>query len=225
MRTCVALLVASLLPVGGLSGAPVLPEALKFLAPLILIKVTQDTYRLKEYMCGEDFAAIRADNGDRAAVDAIYARALDLSWGNTGEALLLSMVATMDHRRVEITLPVVGLVIPIPLTGEFEDEFSERVKALPTLLYDDSPRSVGGDRDKLQHFFGSAFLVVATESEGGADELGQFVERGESRYVEGETVDQRDIRANQQGQRFGRAVLSGNEAKPSEFLRSLEAEP
>ncbi len=225
MRPCLhGMLVPALLATGAARAAsPDLPEAVRFFAPFFLPKIVQDTYQLKEYILGEDFAMLRVREGDPAAVDAIYARALDLSWGNTGEALLLSMVATMDHRRVDVTLPLIGLVIPVPLTGEFEDEFSQRLKALPSQLYRDSPRS--GDRDKLQHFFGSAFLVVVTESEKGADDVGFLVERGEARYVQGETVDVRDIRANRQGQRFGRALRDGRPVLPSTFLRTEEEQP
>ena len=207
------------------AGPTDVPVAVSFFAPFVIPKTIQDTYRLKEYVCSEEFAELRSAAGDPAAVDAIFARALTISWDNSGEALYLSLVATMEHRRVDITLPIVGLALPIPLTGEFEDEFSDRVQALPARLYDDSPRTPYGDRDKLQHFFGSAFLVLVTESEEGADEEGNFVERGESRYVIGEIVDTRDIRANRQGQRFGRALLAGESVRPSDFLRSAQVQP
>jgi hypothetical protein len=220
-----AVLASALVP-GSLSGStPDAPEAVRFFAPFFFPKVIQDTFRIKEYVCGDEFAVLRAAEGDCAAVDALYAEALDLSWGNTGEALLLCLVATMDHRRVDLTLPVLGFVLPIPLTGEFEAEFVERRNALPSRLYGDSPRTRAGDRDKLQHFFGSAYLVVLSESESSADDVGYFVERGESRFVPGETIDARDIRANRQGQRFGRAILTGLNARPSEFLRVEEARP
>jgi hypothetical protein len=216
---------AALVP-GSLSAdTPDVPAAVRFFAPFFFPKVIQDTFRIKEYVCGDEFAALRTAEGDGAAVDALYAEALDLSWGNTGEALLLCLVATMDHRRVELTLPLAGIVIPVPLTGEFEEEFVQRRNALPVRLYADSPRTVAGDRDKLQHFFGSAYLVVLSESESGADAVGYFVERGESRFVPGETIDARDIRANRQGQRFGRAILTGLTARPTEFLRVEEVHP
>lgn len=227
LASCVAL--SLLAPVqqrmiaGG--GPQDLREAAGIFAPLFFPKVIQDTYRLKEYVCSEEFAALRSAQGDLAAVDAIFERALSLSWGNRGEALFLAMVATLDHRRVDFTLPLIGFVLPVPLTGEFEEEFRERLQALPARLYTDSPRTQHGDRDKLQHFFGSAFLVLLTESEGGADEIGYLVERGESRYVPGESIDLRDVRANRQGQRFGRALLDGEEQRPSAFLRLPEAGP
>jgi hypothetical protein len=206
-------------------ATPDVPEAVRFFAPWFLPKVMQDTYGIKEYLCSDEFALLRRERGDPAAVDALYAQALQLSWGNSGEALFLCLMATMEHRRVEVTLPVIGLVIPVPLTGEFEDEFARRLPAIPSAIYADSPRTADGDRDKLQHFFASAFLVVATESAEGVDAMGYFVERGESRYVAGERVDLRDIRANRQGQRFGAAVLAGLDARPSEYLRSEEVTP
>lgn len=224
-RLLFAVLTMMLLPGVLPAGMPDLPEAVRFFAPFVFPKVMQDTYSIKEYVCGEEFAALRAARGDRAAVDALYTEALALSWGNEGEALFLCLMATMDHRRVEVTIPLVGIPLPIPLTGEFEEEFSRRRNALPTRLYEDSPRGAAGDRDKLQHFFGSAYLVLVSESESGADDVGYFVERGESRLVPGESIDLRDIRANRQGQRFGRALLSGLDVMPSAFLRVGESEP
>lgn len=201
------------------------PEAVRFFAPFFFPKVLQDLTWLDEYLRSTEFSTLRVRSGDPAAVDALFGRALELSWGNTGEALLLSALVTLDHRRVPVRIPLLGVEIPLPLTAEFPEVFEARVAALPTWLYGDSPPGAYGDRDKLQHFFGSAFLTLVSESEEAADAAGGLVERGESRWVAGETVDLRDVRANRQGQRFGRALLDGRQAAPSAFLRQEEGEP
>jgi len=198
------------------SGPPVLSSFAQFLLP----KTIQDVYCLSEFISSEEFATLRVTNGDIRAVDAIYHKALHLSWGNHYAALLITLLSTMEHRRVEVRIPFLGLILPLPLTPEFEDEFSRRVNALPKQLYPDSPEGRSGDRDKLQHFFGSALITYVFESKKTADRIGQFVEWGEEKYVEGETEDQRDIRSNREGQRFALALLAGDGVRPSQFIGS-----
>jgi hypothetical protein len=47
-----------------------------------------------------------------------------------------------------------------------------------------------------------------------------FVEWGEDRFVVGGSYDDRDVRANWQGQEFGLRLLTDRRAVPSLFLRS-----
>ncbi len=197
---------------------PEIPEAVSFFVPFILPKIIQDVFQLREFIAGEEFSAFRIAHGDITAVDAIFDKAMRLSLNNTYEALFISLVATMEHRRVDVRIPVVKIIIPLPLTSESAEEFQQRVQCLPSRLYADSPRSEHGDKDKLQHFFGSAFATYVSESRESAEAVGNFVEAKESRYVPGEVVDMRDLRANRQGQAFGLALLGGLPAWPSDFL-------
>jgi hypothetical protein len=199
-----------------------IPEVLRFFAPFLLPKLMQDVYRLKEYIRSDSFARVRAFRGDRAAVDDIFHQSMILSWGNIYEALLVSFVGTMDHRRFGVRLPVLGPLLWFPLTSEFEDEFRERVHALPQLLYHDSPEE--GDRDKLQHFFGSAFITYTFESTETAERIGDFVERGEDLVVVDGVLDERDTRANRQGQVFGLKLLRGLPTRPSDCLDEWEVQ-
>jgi hypothetical protein len=199
-----------------------IPEIVRFFAPFILPKLAQDAYQLKEYIRSDSFARVRALQGDTSAVDDIFHHAMILSWGNTYEALLISFMCTMDHRRFGVRLPVLGALLWFPLTSEFEDEFTERVNALPRVLYNDSPEE--GDRDKLQHFFGSAFLTFAFESAESAEQVGELVERGEDLFVVDGVLDERDARANRQGQAFGLKLLQGQKVRPSDCLEVLEVQ-
>jgi hypothetical protein len=194
-------------------------DIVTMLAPVLLPKFVADTYRLREFITTEEFAGIRSTRGDPAAVDAIFVRARELSWGNVYEALLISAFATFDHRRVGVDPPVLGPLLWFPLTSEFEEDFQVRLKALPSRLYEDTPAGPAGDRDKLQHFFGSAFVAAASESREAAVRVGDFVEWGEERFIVGGVNDERDVRANQQGQEFGLRILTDGGARPSQFLR------
>lgn len=201
-----------------LEGFP-LSGLVTVLAPLLLPKFAADAYRLKEFVRSEEFAEIRAKLGDPAAVDSLFSRARELSWGNLYEALLISTLATLDHRRVGVHLPLVGPLLWLPLTSEFEDDYRSRLAALPRRLYSDTPPDSAGDRDKLQHFFGSAFLAAVSESRDAAGRVGDFVEWGEEQFIVGGVADARDVRANRQGQEFGLHVLARKGERPSKYLR------
>jgi len=173
---------------------------------------------LKDFIRSETFGAIRRREGDRRAADAIFVRAMTLTRNNTSAALLIATIATLDHDVVAVRVPVLSLALP--LTNESREDFSARIGNLPARLYPDSPSGAGGDRDKLQHFFGSAFIAFTFESQGAADRVGEFVEIGEDAAIVGGVLDSRDRRANWNGNQFGTALLSNNRLYPSDFLRA-----
>ena len=119
------------------------PSAMSVLSVVLIPKVIADVWLLREHVRGEEFARLRSAGGDLRAVDALYRRALRLSWNNTWEALLLCTLATLDHRRVGIRLA--GFVLWFPLTSEFEEEFEARLRCLPVRLYADTPPGPAGD--------------------------------------------------------------------------------
>jgi hypothetical protein len=135
----------------------------------------QHELELKSFVRSKTFKHLREQFGDAKSVDAIYVRAMQLTNNNTAISLLLSTFATFDHETVGLNVPFFSLAFP--LTDESGAEFRRRVNNLPRIIYDDSPES--GDRDKLQHFFGSAFLTFISESRDAADRFGTFVEKGE----------------------------------------------
>jgi len=206
-----------------------IPEAVSFLAPFIVPKIFQDCARLKEYILSEEFQRFRQMHGDVLAVDAVFDRAVRLSWNNDYEALFISLFATMDHRNFGVRFPFLGALLWLPLTSEFQDEFEARISALPKALYPDTPSGPAGDRDKLQHFFGSAFFTFLLESAQAADRLGSFVELGEEMFIVGGVNDARDVRSNRQGEQFGLALLRDRTVRPSVFfgfgLHPITGEP
>ncbi len=174
----------------------------------------QHGIEMKEFIRSRTFTSIRRRYGDRRAVDAIFVRAMQLTNNNTAMALLICTIATFDHRIVGLRIPVFSLFFP--LSNESEEEFNARVRHLPSALYEDTPPS--GDHDKLQHFFGSSFLTVVLESADPAQRIGDFIEEGEEAVIVEGVLDERDRRANRQGQQFGTALLEDNHRLPSSFL-------
>jgi hypothetical protein len=191
---------------------------LAFLFPYFPPYLLYDGDQLKGFIRSDEFKHLRSVVGDRGAMDAIYVRALRLTGGNAAIALLISSIGCFDHEIIGLRVPVLSIFFP--LTGESMADFDLRVRNLPTKLYDDSPPTAGGDRDKLQHFFGSAFLSYIFESRQSANRIGDFIETGEDAIIIDGTLDERDQRANRQGQEFGLALLTNPHQLPSSFLTS-----
>ncbi len=194
------------------------PAVLREISLILLPKVVGDCALLREYVRSEDFAGLRRSHGDLCGVDAIYQEALRLSWNNRAEALLIAAFASFDHRRVGVRMPLLGPLLWLPLTSEFEEDFDARVRSLPSKLYPDTPPDRAGDRDKLQHFFGSAFLAYIDGEDQPAHDIGDFVEWGEERFIVGGVNDERDKRSNAQGRRFALRLLEDESVLPSEFM-------
>jgi hypothetical protein len=193
---------------------------------LVLIpKVFADGVLLKTFVSSEEFAGTRKRWGDRHAVDVLFRRAQNLCWGNTFCALLISFLAVVDHQRVGVRTPVPGLILWFPLTGEFSDEYALRVEGLPVRVAADSPETGAGDRDKLQHFFGSALLAYLSESGDQVDRFGEFVEWGEELFIVGGTLDERDLEADRRGRNFGLRLLEGPDVRPSVFFQMPLRQP
>src|ERR1041385_844298 len=172
---------------------------------------------LKSFIRSKTFRQIRQRFGDARAVDAIYIRSMQMTNNNTAMALLISTIATFDHRLVGLKIPVFQLFFP--LSNESFEDFERRVNNLPAHLYSDSPSTTTGDRDKLQHFFGSACVSFMFESRDAAERVGEFVEQGEDAFIVDGLLDDRDMRANREGQDFGIALLNDSRRIPSEFLK------
>ena len=173
---------------------------------------------LKDFIRTPEFDAWRRFAGDARAVDAIWVRAMALTANNTSLALLAATLATFDHEVVGLRIPALALYFP--LTGESSGDFAARVRNLPASFYPDSPPGGHGDRDKLQHFFGSAWIAFTFESRGAAARVGNFVEEGEDAVIVDGVLDDRDARANWNGSEFGAALLAHNRIYPSSFFHA-----
>ncbi|HXG37507.1 MAG TPA: hypothetical protein VNL36_01915 [Bacteroidota bacterium] len=189
----------------------------KFLADAFTPRIVQDVNAMRAYVRDSRFAELTRRCGDMRAVDAIYLRALKIAEYNIGRALFLSMVACFEHQQLDIRMPLVGSV-QMPLSFEEDSLFKARIKNLPSRIYPDTPNDSHGDKDKLQHFFGSAYLAYASESPEFARSTGNVVEWGEAQFVVGGADDPRDRRANKQGARFGHDLLSVKTLLPSDYF-------
>lgn len=159
---------------------------------------------LRHYLCTDAYGALSHTGHDRDAVDSLFAHAMMIADNNIGDALLAAAVACFDHPSIGIKLGIVTL--PVPLSVEDDSLFTCARSHLPAKLFFDSPPE--GDRDKLQHFFGSAYLQWITNSNVATGIVGNGIELLEPGLVVGGTDDPRDVRADKAGQAF--AILIGN---------------
>jgi hypothetical protein len=193
-------------------------SVLRLLADVVTPETVRDTRRIRAYVEDPRFGALRQRDGDLRAADAIYLRSLRIAEYDIGRALMLSLLASLEHRHLPLRLPGGGTV-SLPLSLEEEERFRVRVANLPRHLYADSPRDEQSDRDKLQHFFAAAVVAYATESPDVAEAAGDFVEWGEAIAVVGGVDDPRDRRSNAQGELFGHDLLYIKTMLPSDYLR------
>ena len=183
--------------------------------PLLIPVVLNSVQELKTLLQDEEFRHIRERWGDRYAVDVAFRWAEQLCWNNRAVSLLAVFLAMIEHRNVGFRVPFLGPVLWLPLSGEFPEEFSARVHALPAHIFPDSPPGEFGDKDKLQHFFGSAFLAYLFGSSAPAERVGDFIEWGEDAFVVDGAYDIRDLEANERGRRFAARLREDREALPS----------
>ncbi len=167
-------------------------------------------YRTRSWL--RDWIA-SSDVDDLTKVDLIYLRALAECNGRRSEALLATAIALLEHRFLPTPI---GLLIP--LTLESQEEFQKRIAHLPRHLFVDNV--AGDDRDKLQHFFASAWLASSLDNGGVADAIGDAVEVGEDLFIPGGIDDPRDRRANRLGQLFAHLLERYPDILPGDLFRA-----
>ncbi|MBN1397671.1 MAG: hypothetical protein JXA06_06545 [Bacteroidetes bacterium] len=188
-----------------------------FLEDIFTPQIITDTKYIRQYIIDDRFQILRSHYGDIRALDAIYLKSLKISDHNIARALFISLMAVLEHRSVDIKIPVFSS-LRIPLTFEKKRNFDARIMHLPVKIYSDSPAFPGCDRDKLQHFFASAFLSYVSEAPDFTRITGNLVEIIEDAIVVGGAEDPRDKRANRQGQSFGEDLLIVTNLLPSDYL-------
>lgn len=182
---------------------------------LILISFVISSGQVKDiYEYGSkvnDFIAANLLNSDNMeinlkAVDSIFSFALSIADSNIGDALLFCCVGTMTYPVFKVKLPLIKLLIPFSVFINYDKVLlSRKVKNLPSRLFEDSPNSEFGDKDKIVHFFSTAYLSYTFGKEF-SESLGEFVEEFEESFKIDGKVDQRDLRINQLGSEFGQML-------------------
>lgn len=180
-------------------------QPLAWLASWILPDGFRQGYEVRELILSPDYDSLRTFANDRETLDALYQYALYTSHGDEESATFAMLVAVFEHRTIPMKMGV-----EIPLSFENEEAFTRRVERLPRHIYNDST----DDRDKLQHFFSSAYIKRTLGMSWLVNLLGEVVEILEEKLVTGGANDRRDIVANRDGVRFAVSRYR----LPTEFL-------
>jgi hypothetical protein len=172
---------------------------------------------ISSYISSDRLATIERQQGDKAAIDMIFSHALAVSGGDIGEALFACTAACFDHHTIYFKL--VFFKMPFPLSFESDSAYHARYAHLPSRLFYDTPPE--GDRDKLQHFFGSAYLEWALHSHTFTTAIGNGLEVLEPALVVGGENDERDKRANKAGIAFAMMLDRHPGIRPSMILNLI----
>lgn len=153
-------------------------------------------YDMRSYLASPEFGTFESSVPSGEAFDEIYFEALEMAHGDISTALLAAAFGSFEHEF--LPLAFFGAEIDMPLTSESHARFLLRLSHLPTHLY----HTAQDDRDKIQHFYASAWLKSVLGMDWLVRLAGEAVEAGETLFTVGGFRDPRDIHANDDGLRF-----------------------
>lgn len=173
---------------------------------------------LSEFIASDYFITLKKINTDLALVDSIYFRAIEFYDNDYQEALLALTFTTIPYRRVPLVIPLLKTKLYYPLISANDSISNLKNQNLPSKLFYDSPDNDYGDKDKLAHFFGNAFIGYAESVLNLADVFGYFVEAFEQDFKAQSEVDFRDVDVNWYGVLFGDMLEMNKSIMPSQIM-------
>ena len=202
--------------------------------PLLFLLLTSFTFAqqsnlskavnyLTNFIASDYFKELHKTNDDLALADTIYLRALKYTNYNYSTTLFDLTFAVIPYNKVRIRIPFFGFVLTYHLTSAQDSIFSKKNDNLPKRLFFDTPKNNYGDKDKLAHFFGSAYIGNASNIFDLGDLIGYFVEVFEQNFEIQNSIDFRDIETNYLGNMFGEILKKNKNILPAQvmMIRSL----
>ncbi len=181
-------------------------------------KLSKGVNYISEFIASDYFKDLSKSNTDLALVDTIYLRAVHFKNYDYSEALLALTFAAIPYRKVPIRIPLLNIRLKYPLTSAGDSVFHIKNQNLPKELYLDTPTGDYGDKDKLAHFFGSAYISYISKIFDLGNLIGYFVESFEQKFKVQSAADPRDMRTNNLGQFFGRILKRNKSVLPSQVF-------
>jgi hypothetical protein len=87
------------------------------LSGIFIPQIIIDTRHIRHYILDERFQVLRKRCGDMRTIDAIYLKSLKIADYNIARALFLSLMAVLEHRKIDVKVPVFS-PLRMPLTFE-----------------------------------------------------------------------------------------------------------
>lgn len=173
---------------------------------------------LTRFIASDAFNSLKSFSTDIDLIDSIYKKSLALNNNEISEALLIAVFATIPYKVIPINVPIANIRFDIPLISSDSAIYLKKNENLPANLLHDSPQGKGGDKDKLAHFFGNAFLEYNSQVMDLTEVIGYFVEVFEEEFIGETKIDFRDLRVNKLGQIFGRQLKKDKTLLPSYYF-------
>lgn len=186
-------------------------------------RLSESVNYLSRFLASEYFKDLGKNVNDLSLVDTLFNRAVKLQNDDISEALLALTFASIPYKKVPIQIPLIKSIIKYPLISDNDSIFVLKNRNLPGRLYFDTPPNNFGDKDKLAHFFGSAFLAYNSSIFDLGDLIGYFVEVFEEEFKVQSVIDNRDMLTNKLGYIFGTYLKKDITVQPSDafLLRIL----
>jgi hypothetical protein len=178
---------------------------------------------MSAFISSDYFKSLSKTNNDLALTDTIYLRMLKYENYNHSETLFALTFAVIPYNEVHIRIPIINRILNYRLPSVPEKMFIKKNDNLPKRLFFDTPADDYGDKDKLAHFFGSAFISYAQNIFDFGNLIGYFVEVFEEDFEVQNSIDQRDLQTNNLGNIFGEMLKENKSILPSQVMifRSL----
>ena len=186
-------------------------------------RLSKSVNYLSEFIASDYFCKLNENSNDLNLVDTLFNHAVKYENNDYSEALLSLTLAVVPYKKVPIQIPLLKSIVRYPLTSDNDSVFYKKNKNLPKNFYFDTPVNSFGDKDKLAHFFGSAFLAYNSSIFDLGDLIGYFVEVFEEEFKVQSVIDNRDMMTNKLGYIFGTFLKKNKNIRPSTvfLLRTL----
>ena len=181
-------------------------------------KLSKSVNKISDYIASSEFLILKEKVGELSTVDSIYSEALKFNDNDHSEALLSLTFATVPYNEVPIQIPVIKSILNFPLIAASDSIFEMKNANLPRYIFFDSPMNEYGDKDKLAHFFGSAFLSYSSNFFDLGNAIGYFVEVFEESFKVQSSIDERDLVTNKFGNMFGKLLKRNKNILPSQII-------
>ena len=181
-------------------------------------KLSKSVNFISGYIASDEFIELKNIANELTAVDAIYLQAIDHSNNDYSESLLALTFATVPYKKVPIQIPLIKIILNYPLISASDSIFNLKNQNLPRYIFFDSSNDSYGDKDKLAHFFGSAFISFSSNIFDLGNPIGYFVEVFEESFKVQSSIDERDLITNNLGNIFGKLLKQNKSILPSQIM-------
>ena len=178
---------------------------------------------ISTFISSDYFKELKKTNNDLALADTIYLRMLKYENYDYLNTLFELTFAVIPYNKVHVRIPFINSIVVYRLPCAPDSIYRGKNNNLPRRFFFDTPRDNYGDKDKLAHFFGSAYISYAQNFVDLGDLIGYFVEVFEENFEVQNAIDQRDLQTNTLGNLFGEMLRKDKSILPSQvmIIRSL----